>query len=113
MLLIKILNFSNVHHISNKTSRHVHVPACLLWKIDKTRGLRRWPKRETIELRCNKLYPGSTEIFAIKVRNLDLSGKIVKTSRNVSIKIRKDISSGAGDIPIFAIVIEEVSQLTD
>ena len=48
---------------------------------NKTRGLRRWPTRETIVLRCNKLNPGSTEIFAIKVRNVDLSGTSVKTSK--------------------------------
>ena len=38
-----------------------------------------WPTRETI--RCNKLNPGSKEIFAIKVRNVDLSGTSVKTSK--------------------------------
>ena len=50
-------------------------------RTNKTRGLRRWPTRETIVLRCNKLNPGSTEIFAIEVRNLDLSGTSVKTSK--------------------------------
>jgi len=48
---------------------------------NKTRGLRRWPTRETIVLRCNKLNPGSTEIFEIKVRNLDLFGTSVPTSQ--------------------------------
>ena len=33
--------------------------------FNKTRGLRKWPKRETIELRCNKLNPGRTETFEI------------------------------------------------
>ena len=48
---------------------------------NKTRGLRRWPTRETIVLRSNKLNPGSTEIFEIKVRNLDLFGTSVPTSQ--------------------------------
>ena len=39
---------------------------------NKTRGLRRWPTRETIVLRCKKLNPGSTEIFEFKVRNSEL-----------------------------------------
>ena len=48
---------------------------------NKTRGLRRWPTRETIVLRCNKLNPRSTEIFEIKVRNSDLFWTSVPTSK--------------------------------
>ena len=52
-------------------------------------------------LRCNKLNPGSTEVFEIKVRNLELFGTSVPTSQELSLKIQKDISSKAGDIPKF------------
>ena len=37
-----------------------------------TRGLRRWPTKETRVLRCNKLNPGSTQIFEYQVRNSEL-----------------------------------------
>ena len=46
---------------------------------NKTRGLRRWPTRETILLRCNMLNPGSTEIYEINVRNSELFGASVPT----------------------------------
>ena len=49
--------------------------------VNKTRGLRRWPTRETIVLRGNKLNPGSTEIFEINVRNSELFGASVPTSQ--------------------------------
>ena len=48
---------------------------------NKTSGLRRWPTRETIVLRCKKINPGSTEIYEIKVRNSDLFGTSVPTSQ--------------------------------
>ena len=50
--------------------RYVKLPWPL--SLNKTRGLRRCPTRETIVLRCNKLNPGSTETFEIKVKNSDL-----------------------------------------
>ena len=37
--------------------------------------------QETIVLRCNKLNPGSTEIFEIEVSYLDLYGKSVPSSQ--------------------------------
>ena len=37
--------------------------------INKTRGLRRWPTRETIVLRSNKFNPESTDIFEFQVQN--------------------------------------------
>ena len=40
--------------------------------LNKTRGLRRWPTRETIVLRCNKFNTGSTEIFEFQARNSEL-----------------------------------------
>ena len=72
------------------------------WKLNnKTRGLRRWPTRETIVLRYNKLNPGSIEIFEIKASYPELFGKGNQHPRNVSIKIQKDISSRAEDISKF------------
>ena len=50
--------------------------------INKTRGLRRWPERETIVLRCKKFNPGSTELFEYQVRNSELFGTSVTTSEN-------------------------------
>ena len=52
-----------------------------VFKINKTRGLRRWPTRETIVLRCNKLNPGSTEIFEIRLKILEILGTCVPTSQ--------------------------------
>ena len=49
--------------------------------MNKTRGLRWWPTRETIVLRCNKVNPGSTEIFEFQVRNSELFGTSVQTSQ--------------------------------
>ena len=69
--------------------------------LNKTRGLRRWPTRETIVLRCNKLNPGSTEIVEIKVMNQIYLEQVYQHPRNVSIKNQKGILSRAGDIPKF------------
>ena len=52
----------------------------------KTRGLRRWPTRKTIVLRCNKLNLGITEIFEMKFRNLDLLGTSAPTSQECAHK---------------------------
>ena len=48
---------------------------------NKTRGLRRWPTRETIVLRCNKFNPGSTGIFEFQVRTSELFVTSVPTSQ--------------------------------
>ena len=48
---------------------------------NKTRGLRRWPTRETIVLRWNKFNPGSTDIYEFQVRTLELFVTSVPTSQ--------------------------------
>ena len=50
-------------------------------KKNKTRGLRRWPKRVTIVLRCNKFDPGSTDIYEFQFRTSQLFVTSVPTSQ--------------------------------
>ena len=49
--------------------------------VNKTRGLRRWPTRETIVLGCNNFNPGSTGIFEFQVRTSELFLTSVPTSK--------------------------------
>ena len=75
----------------NKICFKVRSETVMSWRIknlfgpncqdNKTRGLRRWPTRETIELRCNKFNQGSTEIFEFQVSNSELFGRSVPTSQ--------------------------------
>ena len=38
-----------------------------VYTYNKTRGLRKWPTRKTPVVRCDKLNPRHTEIFAVKL----------------------------------------------
>ena len=76
--IYSIIHPQSYRHKKNSVSSGIRV-----FKINKTRGLRRWPTRETIVLRCNKLNPGSTEIFEINVRNSDLFGASLPTSKKI------------------------------
>ena len=59
--------------------RYVKLPWPL--SLNKTRGLRRCPTRETIVLRCYKFNPESTEIFEFEVKNSELFGTGVARSQ--------------------------------
>ena len=73
---------------------------CSLY-FNKTRGLRRWPTREKIVVRCNKFNPGSTDIFEFQVRTSELFVTSVTTSKECVHKNQNDISFGAGYITNF------------
>ena len=74
--IYSIIHPQSYRHKKNSVSSGIRV-----FKINKTRGLRRWPTRETIVLRCNKLNPGSTEIFEIRLKILEILGTCVPTSQ--------------------------------
>ena len=77
---------NNVEHIGThiirnqiKTLQNVYSFVVNQIEDNKTRGLRRWPTRETIVLRWNKFNPGSTDIYEFQVRTLELFVTSVRT----------------------------------
>ena len=92
---------------------------CFIVSIDtilhgnKTRGLRRWPTRDTKVLECKKLHPWRTEISEFQVRNAELLETSVPKPSNLSMKFGK-ISHPEPLISLTLLdFIKEVCQLPD
>ena len=82
-------------------------------RINKTRGLRRWPTGETIVLRSNNFNPGSREIFEFQVRNSKLFGTSLPTFQECVHKNSEIFFIQSWRYPFFLDLSKEVYQLPD